>query len=391
MRKTILVTGGAGYIGSFTVKELLDNGFDVIVLDSLENGHREAVDRRAILHVVDLSDRDATEAVFDKHKIDAVIDFAAYLAVGESMEAPKKYLENNVQNFVKLLEVMKQKGCKYIIKSSTASTYGNPEDKYFPLKENYQEIFKPKNSALLEGVWNKEKTSGDDFFEKIIGYYNSAFREQPELMLKEDELTQLKIPASVYGLTKMLDEIIMKKYDKSSDIKSVALRYFNVCGASEDGKIGEDKPHPTTLMTVCFWSILGKFPELKLFGTDYPTKDGTGIRDYISPLDLATGHLQALRYLLNTNKSDLFNLGRGRGYSVYEVISAIEKASGEKVKYSIMPRRSGDPAVSYADPTKAETILNWKAKYDLENMAETAWKWHSMHPNGYNNRSRIKD
>jgi len=381
---TILVTGGAGYIGSFTVKELLDQEYNVVVLDSLENGHREAVDQRANLEIADLSDKNAITRVFDKYKIDAVIDFAAYLAVGESMEKPEMYMKNNVENFINLLDVMVEKGCKHIIKSSTASTYGNPlNESDFPLKENYQNCFKPEKSALLPGKWEGKEVSGEEFFQKIIDYYNNAFSNRPELTLTDAEMTKLRIPTSVYGLTKLLDEIIMNKYNKSSGISYVPLRYFNVCGAAEDGSIGEDKPNPTTLMTVCFWSIIGKFSELKLFGNDYPTKDGTCIRDYIHPLDLATGHVAALEYLLKEDKSEIINLGSGEPYSVFEVINAVEKASGEKVKYEVVPRRSGDPVISCSDPSKAKKLLNWETKYTLTDMAETAWKWHSNHPNGY--------
>jgi len=383
-KKTILVTGGAGYIGPFTVKELLNNGYNVVVLDSLENGHKEAVDPRTKLEVADLSDSDATAKIFDKYKIDAVIDFAAYLAVGESMEDPKKYLKNNVENFVKLLDVMVCKNCKYIIKSSTASTYGNPlNESDFPLKEGYQENFKPEKSALLNGEWDGEDIEGEEFFQKIIAYYEEIFADRPNLQLTSQELTKLRIPTSVYGLTKLLDEIIMDKYNKSSGISYAPLRYFNVCGAAEDGSIGEDKPNPTTIMTVCFWAILGKFPNLRLYGDDYPTKDGTCIRDYIHPLDLATGHVAALEYLLRKNQPETINLGSGKPYSVFEVIKAVEKASGKKVEYEIGPRRSGDPVISYADPSKAKKLLNWQTKYTLKDMAETAWKWHSSHPSGY--------
>ncbi len=383
-KKTILVTGGAGYIGSFTVRELLDQKYNVVVLDSLENGHKEAVDPRAKLEVVNLADSDATAKVFEKYDISAVIDFAAYLAVGESMENPKKYIKNNVENFVKLLDVMICKGCKYIIKSSTASTYGNPENESsFPLKEDYQENFKPEKSALLDGKWDEQEVSGENFLQKIIGYYEEAFAKRPDLQLTSKDLIKLRIPTSVYGLTKLLDEIILDKYNKSSHIKYVSLRYFNVCGAAVDGNIGEDKPDPTTLMTVCFWSILGRFPKLKLNGNDYPTKDGTCIRDYIHPLDLATGHLAALEYLLEGNQSEVINLGTGEPYSVFEVIDTVEKASDKKVEYEIGPRRSGDPVMSYANPTKASKLLSWKAKYNLKDMADTAWKWHSKHPKGY--------
>lgn len=385
MKKTILVTGGAGYIGSFTVKNLLDNNYDVVVLDSLENGHKEAIDSRAKLEICDLSDPKATAAIFEKYKIDAVIDFAAYLAVGESMENPKKYMKNNVENFVKLLNIMKKYDVKYIIKSSTAASYGNPEkESDFPLKENYQENYKPNNSALLPGIWNNKDVEGEDFFQDFIKYYEEIFSDRPDLKLTSDELTKLRIPTSIYGLTKLLDEIILAKYNQSSGIEYVALRYFNVCGASLDEKIGEDKPNPTTLMTMVIYNLIGKNPELKVFGNDYPTKDGTGIRDYIHPLDLATGHIAALKYIMKTDNSEIFNLGRGKGYSVLEIISAVEKASGMKISYKIVPRRSGDPAVSYACPDKAIKKLNWQAKYDLTDMANSAWKWHKNNPKGYN-------
>lgn len=386
MKKTILVTGGAGYIGSMTVKELLNNDFDVVVLDSLENGHIEAVDKRASFEKVDLTNKKDVETVFDKYKIEAVIDFAAYLAVGESMEDPKKYLQNNVKNFVNLLDVMKEKNCHFIIKSSTAATYGNPlNESDFPLKENYQDNFKPNKSALLPGKWNEKNIEGEEFFQEIINYYNEIFLGREDLKLSEEELTRLKIPTSIYGLTKLLDEIVMTKYDKSSDIKFVALRYFNVCGADQLNRLGEDKPNPTTLMTMIIYSILGKTAGLKVFGTDYPTPDGTGVRDYIHPKDLASGHLAALRYILLKKQSNIFNLGCGKGDSVFEVIQAVEHASGKKVKYEVMPRRSGDPAISYADPEKAKSILGWKAKYNLPDMAESAWDWHYKNPNGYRN------
>lgn len=379
---TILVTGGAGYIGSMTVKELLDNNFKVVVLDSLENGHIEAVDKRASFEKVDLADKEATAEVFDKYNIEAVIDFAAYLAVGESMTNPEKYLQNNVKNFVNLLDVMTEKRCKFIIKSSTASTYGDPQyDSDFPLKEDYQSHFKPNQSALLAGAWDNKEISGEAFFQKIMERYNEIFSNRPELKLNTAEETELRIPASVYGLTKLIDEILMKKYQKLSGIESIALRYFNVCGADPDNNLGENKPNPTTLMTMVIYSLLGKTSGLKVFGSDYPTPDGTGIRDYIHPLDLASGHLAALKYLLEENKSDTFNLGRGEGSSVFEVIHAVERASGKKVVYTVEPRRSGDPTMSYADAGKARRILNWSAKYDLNNMASSAWKWHTRASN----------
>lgn len=381
---TILVPGGAGYIGSFTVKKLLDNGYKVIVLDSLENGHKETIDNRAILEAFDLKDQERTEKILKDYQIDAVIDFAAYLAVGESMEDPKKYFLNNVFNFIKLLEAMKDVGVKFLIKSSTAATYGNPEkDSDFPLKESYHDNFKPSESALLPGKWDGNDVQGEDFFQKCVEYYNENIEGKPKLRLTDEEIESLRIPTSIYGLTKLLDEILMKKYDDLYGIKSIALRYFNVCGAARNGEMGDDKPNPTNLMTVSIDNILGKSDKLKVFGDDYPTKDGTGIRDYIHPIDLANGHLKALEYLLENKVSNTFNLGCGNGYSVFDVIKAVEDASGTKVNYEVVPRRSGDPAISYSDPSKANRVLGWEAQCNLKDMAESAWQWHSTHPNGY--------
>lgn len=385
--KKILVTGGAGYIGSLTVKELVKNGFDVVVIDSLEAGHKEAVDPKAKLEVTNLADKEKVKAVFEKHRPDAVIDFAAYLAVGESMEVPKKYFKNNVANFINLLDVMKEIGCKYLVKSSTAAVYGNPtKDSDIPWKESFTDEYKAEKSALLEGIWSGKKVVGEEFLQKFIGHYEQFYQTRPELKLNPEEITKLRIPLSIYGLSKALDEILMKKYDKLFGIKSVALRYFNVCGADPSGKIGEDKPRPTTLMILAIYQILGKIPELKIFGRDYPTPDGSGIRDYIHPSDLAIGHIAALNFIKKNNKSAVFNLGTGKGSSVLEVISAVEKAAGEKVETKDQPRRSGDPSISIADPSKANKILNWSAKYSLDDMARTAWRWHSENPKGFSTK-----
>jgi len=378
--KKILVTGGAGYIGSHTVKELQKNNFDVVVLDSLEAGHKEAVGDTK-LEVVNLADKSAVSVVFKKYKPEAVIDFAAYLAVGESMLNPKKYFENNVLNFVNLLDVMKETECKYLIKSSTAAVYGNPtKDSDIPWREEFVSEYKPEKSALLAGKWNSENIIGEDFFQKFIGYFKQSFNERLDFAINHKDIFRLRIPLSIYGLTKALDEFLLSIYDFRYGIKSVVLRYFNVCGADPAGEIGEAKPEPTTLMVLAIFQALGKIPEIKIFGRDYKTADGTGIRDYIHPTDLAIAHANVLEYLAQGKRSEIFNLGTGNGSSVLEVISAVEKASGKKIITKDFPRRSGDAIISIANPQKAEKILNWRAKYNLNDMAETAWKWHSQNP-----------
>lgn len=380
----VLVTGGAGYIGSHTVKELVKAGFEVVVVDNLSAGHKESVKNRATLEVCDVGDRDKLLAIFKKYQPKAVIDFAAYLAVGESMEQPGKYLKNNVENFVTLLDVMSESGCKYVIKSSTASVYGNPlSDSDFPLMEDYTERFKPEKSYLLPGKWDGKSVEDEEFFQYVISAYNSIYANRPELKLTEDELTKLRIPLSIYGLTKTLDEILLKKYDEMSGIKSIALRYFNVCGADPEGEIGEDKPNPTNLMAVCIMQILGKVPELEVFGNDYPTPDGTGIRDYIHVSDIGNGHVSALANLLRDKKTNIFNLGTGKGSSVMDVINSVNGASGKEIKFKVSERRSGDPAMSIASPARANSMLSWKAKYSLKDMARTAWQWHVSHPDGF--------
>lgn len=382
--KKILVTGGAGYIGSHTVKELLEQNYKVVVLDNLSSGHIEAVDPRAEIEIGDFADTEAVSKIFKKHNPDAVIDFAASLSVGESMEEPLKYFNNNVRNFVNLLDIIAASKCNFIIKSSTAATYGNPiKDDDIPWKEDFTESYKPDKSALLSGVWDGRKTEGEDFFQNFIRYYQKFYKKRPELLFNEAEIKKLRIPMSIYGLTKLIDEIVLKKYNCLSGISSIALRYFNVCGADPNGKNGESKPKPTTLMTLAIYQILGKIPEFQLFGNDYPTPDGTAIRDYIHPSDLAVGHIKSLEYLFDTKGVNIFNLGTGKGSSVLDVISAVEKASGKKVKILNKSRRSGDPTISIANPDKAIKLLGWKAYYSLEQMAETAWRWHSSHPDGF--------
>lgn len=383
-KQTILVTGGAGYIGSITTKTLLDQNYNVIVVDNLCAGHRNAVDKRAIFELADVGDKTQIAAILKKYSIDAVIDFAAYLAVGESMTEPEKYFDNNVKNFVNLLDVLTESGVKKIIKSSTAAVYGTPKNSAdLPLTEDYVDNFQPNESALLNGTYNNEPLTGDLFFDKIINLYRNTFGERNDLQLNNDEITKLRIPTSIYGLTKLLDEIIMKKYDNGSGLKFVALRYFNVAGADISGDLGQDNENPTHLFASAIYNLLGKKDKLLVFGNDYPTKDGTGIRDYIHVNDLAQGHIAALKYLFTNDKSDVFNLGTGIGYSVIDIINAIEKTTQKKIIYEFAPRRSGDVAKLYANPQKAKTLLGWQAQYSITDMAQTAWNWYTKHPNGF--------
>jgi UDP-glucose 4-epimerase len=310
-----------------------------------------------MLEIANVGDKKKMIDLFKKQKPSAVIDFAAYLAVGESMIKPKKYFDNNVANFINLLDAMVETGCKYIIKSSTASVYGNPlSENDFPLVESYTNGFKPKQSNLLPGKFEAGDMEGEDFFQKFIKLYDTLIKNRPELKLTVEEVTSLRIPTSIYGLSKLLDEIIMKKYDKLFGIKYITLRYFNVAGADIDGLMGEDKSTPTNLMTVTIYKALGKKDKLEVFGNDYPTKDGTGIRDYIHVVDLANGHIKALEYLLRNQTSNTFNLGTGNGFSVYEVINAVEKAAARKIDFTVSPRRSGDPAISLSDPNKVTKL-----------------------------------
>lgn len=399
--KKILVTGGAGYIGSHTVKELVNKGFEVVVIDDLRAGFEKLLPPGVILEKIGLEDKDAVKEVFLKHKPDAVIDFAAYLAVGESMVEPEKYFKNNVENFIKLLDVMREVGCKYIVKSSTAAVYGNPtKDSDIPWKENFTEEYKPAEAALLEGKWGDEEVSGEKFLQKFLDSYKAEFADRSELELLDEDVFKLRIPLSIYGVSKILDEIILEKYNKfpqaspgnllragddlvscnkAFGINYVALRYFNVCGADPEHKTGDCKPKATNLMTLIFAQINGKLPELAVFGDDYPTKDGTGVRDYIHPSDLANGHVLSIKYLFDGGKSEIFNFATGEASSVMDVIRASEKVAGKKVDYKIEGRRSGDPSISIADSSKAKNILGWEAKYRLPEMAQTAWDWETKY------------
>ncbi|NKI20843.1 UDP-glucose 4-epimerase GalE [Paenibacillus dendritiformis] len=324
----VLVTGGAGYIGSHTVAELLDRGEEVVVADSLETGHADAVLGGA-LHVGDIRDKAFLEGVFRQHKFDAVIHFAAYSLVGESMSNPAKYYDNNVHGTQVLLEAMQRFGVKRIVFSSTAATYGEPERT--PIEESFATN-----------------------------------------------------PTNVYGETKLTMERMMRWFDRVHGIRYVSLRYFNAAGAHESGRIGEDHQPETHLVPIVLETALGKRSEIAVFGSDYPTRDGTCIRDYIHVSDLADAHLLAVDYLRNDGASEIFNLGSGNGFSVLEVIRTAERVTGLTIPTAIRERRAGDPAVLIASADKAKAVLGWQPKRDnLEKIIESAWRWHQAHPDGY--------
>ena len=336
----ILVTGGAGYIGSHTAIELLNAGHEIIVLDNFSNASYKCIEkikeitRRDFITITgDAGCRKTLSAIFEKHAIDIVIHFAGFKSVSESKSEPLKYYQNNVGVTITLLQVMEEYRIKKFIFSSSATVYGEPE--IIPIPE----------TAKIGGTTNPYGTS------KYIS----------ELMIRD----------------------IAKKY---SDTNFLCLRYFNPTGAHESGIIGENPADiPSNLVPYILQVAMGKLEKLMVFGGDYPTKDGTGVRDYIHVMDLAEGHVAALSYLSSCNNTNyhVFNLGTGKGYSVLELVSTFEKISGVGIPYEIVSRREGDVAESWSSPEKANKYLNWSAKRALETMLEDAWRWQLKNPNGY--------
>lgn len=329
MTSTILVTGGAGYIGSHTCVELLAAGHDLVVFDNLSNSKPAVLDRVALIAgrgvtfiEGDVRDRAALRDVFTAHRIDAVIHFAGLKAVGESVVQPLRYFDNNVSGSIALFEVMAEAGVKTVVFSSSATVYGDPHA--VPIREEF-----PLSAT------------------------------------------------NPYGRSKLIVEEILRDTVRADDSWRVALlRYFNPVGAHASGTIGEDPNGiPNNLMPFITQVAIGQRPELSVFGDDYATPDGTGVRDYIHVVDLARGHLAALSALTRRTGVMTVNLGTGRGYSVLEVIAAFERASGRKVPYRIAPRRPGDIAQCYADPALAESLLGWRAKHDLDAMCRDSWRW----------------
>ena len=334
----VLLAGGAGYIGSHTCVELINAGHDVVIADNFSNSCPVAVERveeltgrKIPLYEADVCDRDAVEKIFSENKIDAVIHFAGLKAVGESCEKPVEYYRNNIDSTLTLLEVMKKHGVNNFIFSSSATVYGTPET--VPLVETM-----PKGS-----------------------------------------------PTNPYGWTKfMMEQILTDTANANPDMSVVLLRYFNPIGAHESGRIGEDPNGiPNNLMPYITQVAAGRLKCLGVFGNDYPTHDGTGVRDYIHVVDLAKGHVKALKKLAPGSGVNIYNLGTGKGYSVLDVLHAFEKACGKTLPYEIKPRRAGDIATCYCDASKAERELGWKAEFGIDRMCVDSWRWQSNNPNGY--------
>ena len=336
----ILLTGGAGYIGSHTCIEFLEAGHEVVILDNLYNSNEIVVDK--IIEITgikpkfvkgDIRNTEILDQVFTKNKIDAVIHFAGLKAVGESVEKPLFYYENNVAGTINLCQAMARHKVKTLVFSSSATVYGDPAS--VPINEDF-----PAGATT-----------------------------------------------NPYGKSKfIIEEILKDLFTSDKSWKIALLRYFNPVGAHKSGKIGEDPNDiPNNLMPFITQVAVGKRDKLSVFGNDYPTPDGTGVRDYIHVLDLAAGHLKALEKISNKPGLNIWNLGTGKGYSVLEVVKAFEKASGQKIPYQITPRRAGDIAECYADPKKALNELGWSAKHGIEEMCADSWNWQQKNPNGYRN------
>ena len=336
---TILVTGGAGYIGSHTCVELLNAGYDVVIIDNLYNSNQKSVDRieeitgkKVKFYPDDMMDRAAVKRVFDENKIDAVIHFAGLKAVGESVHKPIEYYRTNIGSTLNLTDEMRAHGCKNIIFSSSATVYGDPAE--IPITENC-----PKGTCT-----------------------------------------------NPYGWTKwMQEQILTDIHTADPEWNVILLRYFNPIGAHKSGLIGEDpKGIPNNLLPYVAQVAIGKLPEINVFGNDYDTPDGTGVRDYIHVVDLARGHVKAIERFAKKDGVFICNLGTGHGYSVLDVIHAFEKACGKELPYVIRERRPGDIATCYSSPAKAEKELGWTAEFDLEDMCRDSWNWQQKNPNGYN-------
>lgn len=334
---TILVTGGTGYIGSHVIVELLTKGYDVVSIDNFSNSSPKVNDRIKkitskdyLFFQADVCDRQAMSKIFAENHIDAVIHFAALKAVGQSVQMPLEYYYNNINSLLSLCMAMRDNGCKKLIFSSSATVYGSPE------------------------------------------------------RIPIDEECNLSV-TNPYGRTKLMaEEILRDLFVADKDFSIILLRYFNPIGAHKSGLIGENPSGiPNNLLPYVSQVAIGKLPQLTVYGNDYNTPDGTGVRDYIHVVDLALGHIKAIDRVLNSTGVSVYNLGTGKGYSVLEIIQTFERVTGKKVAYRIADRRPGDIATCYSDPTKAKTELGWQAQYNLEDMCADIWRWQTGNPNGF--------
>lgn len=324
---SVLVTGGAGYIGSHTVRALRDEGRAVVVLDTLEYGHREAV-VDAPVEVGDIADAELVRRIVDQRKVDEVVHFAGYKAAGESMSIPERYFDNNVARSLHFLDALCQGGVTRVVFSSSCAVYGTPHT--LPVDENH--------------------STG---------------------------------PESPYGESKLMVEQMLRWFAECRGLRSVSLRYFNAAGASSDTRLGEDSPTPLNLVPLAMTAALGQIPVLSVYGTDYPTPDGSAIRDYIHVEDLADAHVRALSYLERGGETTAINVGTGQGSSVLEVVAATKRVSGVDFATRLEPRRPGDPTAVYADNSRARSVLGWEPRHGLDDIVQSAWRWHSTHPHGY--------
>ena len=323
----ILVTGGAGYIGSVAVEDLHKQGEQVVVLDNLTYGHKQAIDENVIFYNGNIGDEKLVSQIVKDHEIEACMHFSAFAYVGESVVKPKIYFENNVEQTLRLLDALIENNVKKFIFSSTCATYGEPQK--VPIDETH-----PQH------------------------------------------------PTNPYGWSKFMVERVLESYDTAYALKYVALRYFNACGATD--RCGEDHDPETHLIPLVLFAAQGKLPFISIFGDDYPTPDGTAIRDYIHISDLSQAHLLALEHLRQNKNSEFINLGNGQGFSVMEIIETARKITGKNIEVKIAPRRAGDPSRLIGDAKKAREILGWNPQFpDVESIIKSAWAWHSAHPNGY--------
>lgn len=338
----ILVTGGAGYIGSHTVRKLKNAGHEIVIFDNLSSGHKDAI-KGFELFEGDLANKEDLRKVFAENDFDGVIHFAGSIEAGESMTDPKRFFDNNLVCGLNLLEAMLERGVKKIVFSSTAAVYGEPEKM-------------PARNAS----------------------HNEAGRPIEE--------NDPKNPTNVYGETKLMFEKVLEAYDRAYGLKSVALRYFNAVGADPSGEIGPDHKNKTHLLTLVLLTALGQRDSIKIFGTDYPTKDGTGVRDYVHVNDLADAHVLALDFLAKGGQSEKFNLGNEKGTTVREMIDGAKKITGVDFKVIEEPRREGDPAQIFASSKKVQAILGWQPQFpSIEQIVDSAWNWHQKNPNGFEN------